>query len=420
MPRPAAVTVPPRPLLARLLPLVGALVLGAAAACSASSSPPSTDQPAAPTGGTTGAASGGASGGASGSPTDAAGAMTLSPSCPAPPAREIRPTVQQLNQLGKAIDLPTWQAGDIGASARLADGRIVWLFGDTLRPNMDPSLVANSMLVTSGECVSQLLDAAKGPVIPDVSENVVRWPMSVVAGGGDDGDPELIAVLCSRIDRGHSGEFGFTFLGTSAAVFAAQPGEAPQLVKVVDITPDSRRADQINWGAAATLSGDWIYVYGTRLTGQKYDVGRELYVARAPRSDPGARHRWRFWDGDGWVAGADAAQAVLPSDGGVSQTLSVDRIGAGFVAVSKRNGDVSDFVYKWTAPDPWGPWRPVEELKAPAGLDTGRYEYAPLAHPEVRLRSGRLLISISRNTNDFQHLLKDPVIGRPVFAALPR
>ncbi len=42
----------------------------------------------------------------------------------------------------------------------------------------------------------------------------------------------------------------------------------------------------------------------------------------------------------------------------MSQVLSVDRMGKEFVAVSKRDGDVSDFVYKWTAPNAWGPWTP--------------------------------------------------------------
>ena len=158
------------------------------------------------------------------------------------------------------------------------------------------------MLVTSGKCVSQLLGADKGPVIPDVSPNVVRWPMSVAVGRQHGHD--VVMVLCSRIDRGHSGSFGFTFLGTTAAVFEVEPGQAPQLEKVVDITPDSRSKKQVNWGAAATVHGAWFYVYGTRLTGRPYDFGRELYLARTPAADPGNRKRWQVWDGGGLVVQA--------------------------------------------------------------------------------------------------------------------
>ena len=348
----------------------------------------------------------------------AAAGFHLAPHCPPPPETHRRPTADQLNELGRSVDLPGWQAGDIGASGRLRDGRIVWLFGDTTRTKLEPPIVANSMLVSSGRCLSQLVDAQKGPVVPDVSSSVVHWPMSVAIGRRDGHD--VIVVLCSRIDRGHSGAFGFTFLGTSAAVFTVDAGQAPQLLKVVDITPDSRDQQQVNWGAAATVHAGWYYVYGTRLTGQKYDFGRELYVARTPAADPGDRKRWQFWDGRQWQSHAGQARAVLPSEGGVSQTLSVDSVGAGFVAVSKRNGDISNFVYKWTAPNPWGPWTPVKELKAPGGFDTGNLEYAPLAHPEVPLKSGDLLVSISRNTTDLQRLFKDPQIGRPEFVALPR
>jgi hypothetical protein len=353
------------------------------------------------------------------SPTISASGTTavLSPSCPAPPTHEATVTVEGLNRaLSGTLDLPAWQAADIGASARLTDGRIVWLFGDTVRPDLQPTVVANSMLVSSGRCVSQLVDPARGPVIPDAAPGVVRWPMSVVVLTEPGHD--ALVVLCSRIDRGHTGAFGFTYLGSSAAVFTVEPRQAPRLDRVVDITPDSQDETQVDWGAASTVSGSWVYVYGTRLTGRTGDVGRELYVARAPVSGAGDRSAWRFWDGSTWQADRERAVAVLPSQGGVSQTLSVQATGGGFVAVRKRNGDTADFVYKWTAPRATGPWTPTKELSAPAGYDTGKLEYAPLAHPEVPLASGDLLVSISRNTTDLARLVADPQVGRPEFAQI--
>ena len=52
-------------------------------------------------------------------------------------------------------------------------------------------------------------------------------------------------------------------------------------------------------------------------------------------------------------------------------------------------------------------------------FETGE-EYAPLAHPEVALASGELLVSISRNTTDLSRLMKNPQVGRPEFVQLPR
>jgi hypothetical protein len=352
---------------------------------------------------------------ASPSPSSPAAGLRLTRDCPSrAPSDDI--TVDKLNHLVDSLDLDYWQAGDIGASGQLSDGRLVWAFGDTVRrTGVSPPVVANSLLVSTGPCVAQLIGADHGPVIPDVDATTVRWPMSVAVART--GEHDTVMVMCSRIRRGSQGSFDFTFLGTSVAVFTVEPGGVPQLDKVIDLTPDSTNPQQVNWGAASDVYDGWLYVYGTRLTGRPLDYGRELYVARAPVANPRDRSRWQFWGGD-WQPDRGKAVAVLPSQGGVSQVLSVDSVGDTFVAVSKRDGDVNDYVYRWTAPHAWGPWTPSKEIRAPGGFDTGQLQYAPVAHPEVPLASGHLLISISRNTTDFQRLLKDPEIGRPFFAEL--
>jgi hypothetical protein len=351
-------------------------------------------------------------------------AYRIEPTCPSGPRHLTGLTVDILNRIVAAADLPAWQAADIGASAQLRDGRMVWVFGDTVRADdFAPRLVANSMLVSSGACVAQLRAADDGPVIPDVAPDVVRWPMSIVtmrpiAGRSPEGTSELLVVLCARTRRGTDGSFDYTYLGTSAVVFAVTANGTPELVEIMELLPDDEALDQVNWGAAATVYGSWFYLYGTRQTGQ--DFGRELYVGRAPVADPTDRSRWQFWDGRRWQAAIDSAVAVLPAQGGVSQTLSVDRIDGEWVAVSKRDGDLGDFVYVWTSPTPYGPWTPRKGVAAPAGFDTGELTYAPLAHPEVPLANGKLLVSISRNTTDPQRLFADPDVGLPVFAEVAR
>ncbi|MGX5657290.1 DUF4185 domain-containing protein [Geodermatophilus nigrescens] len=351
----------------------------------------------------------------------------LEPACPAPTS----PTVVSaalVNEVVAVSDLPYWQAGDVGASARLSDGRLVWVFGDTVRADgVEPRLVANSVLLTSGTCVAQLLPPGEGPVVPDVATGQVQWPMSVVVlppspGLAYRGVDDVVVVMSARTERGDGtgGLLDFRFRGTSAAVFTVTDGGAPQPLEVLEVTPDDPSTTQVNWGAAATVSGGWAYVYGTRLTGEPLVFGRELYVARLPVADPADRSRWQFWDGAAWQADIAAAAPVLSADGGVSQTLSVDRVGETWVAVSKRGGDLADFVYTWTAPEATGPWTPSRALPAPAGYDTGRLTYAPLAHPEVPLASGGLLVSVSRNTTDLAQLLAEPEVGRPLFAEVPR
>jgi hypothetical protein len=100
----------------------------------------------------------------------------------------------------------------------------------------------------------------------------------------------------------------------------------------------------------------------------------------------------------------------------VSQTLSVDQLGhEHYVAVSKRDGDLGEFVYTWTAPTPHGPWAPYREVRAPSDFDTGKLAYTPLAHPEVPVAPGHMLVSVSRNTTAFGRLVADPQLGVPKF-----
>ena len=110
------------------------------------------------------------------------------------PARPPRPpreaTLDQVNKLGASVDLRDWQAGDIGASGRLSDGRLVWLFGDTVRRTelepadrrqLDARLVRAVHRAAPGR-------RRTGPSSPTSYANMVRWPMSVAVGrhGGHD------------------------------------------------------------------------------------------------------------------------------------------------------------------------------------------------------------------------------------------
>jgi len=347
-------------------------------------------------------------------------AYTMSVDCPKAPAEgTIKPTVAQLNSVVSEADLPYWQAGDIGASARLKDGRLVWIFGDTIRrQGVGPGLVANSMLITSGLCLSQLMATARGPIIPDVEPGVVRWPMSVSVFEVD--GVEKIVIFTGRIRRGDSADvWSFRYLGSDAVTFTVEAGRAPQLDAILPLTPDAESASQVNWGSASMVSGGHIYVYGTELP-KGTAFGRSLRVARSPLASPAAKGTWEFWDGRTWQADPLEAAPVIPAVGGVSQTLSVDEIDGSFVAVSKKDGDLGSTVSTWTSRAPVGPWKRSAALEAPFLTGKDEYAYAPLAHPEVLLADGKLLVSISRNTTDLARLKQNPEIGRPKFAEIAR
>ena len=145
-------------------------------------------------------------------------AYSLSRDCPTLKTGIHAITVDLANAVGANTSLPGWQAADIGASAQLSDERIVWVFGDTVRDSsMDPRIVANSMLISEGVCVAQVIAPDEDEVIPDVTdEAVVRWPMSVVrlepTGAVGSSYSDVLVVMSGRIDRGDGGDpFGFEF-----------------------------------------------------------------------------------------------------------------------------------------------------------------------------------------------------------------
>jgi hypothetical protein len=353
---------------------------------------------------------------------DAANAR-LEPSCPAPdPSATL--SAAQLNQMVTRSDLPYWQAADVGASAGLSDGRVLWVYGDTLRKKpADPRLVDNSILVTSGTCMSQVVTDDHGPAFPRDTGELTHWPMSVVrldpTAADGEGVRDVLVVYLSRIQRGDR-QWDFMFRGTSVAILTVGPDGVPRLARMLHLTPDSVAYDQINWGAAATPDGDWLYLYGTRSTGEASVFGRQLYVSRVPIGDPTNGAAMQYWDGAQWQGDASRVVPIMDAVEGPSQTLSVNLIDGRWTAISKRGGDLADSITRWTSDQPYGPWTATDVAPSPDGQDTGKLQYTPLSHPDIRTPSGRLLVSVSRNTSEIEDLFDYPQLGRVLFEEVPR
>ncbi|NYJ75138.1 DUF4185 domain-containing protein [Allobranchiibius huperziae] len=176
------------------------------------------------------------------------------------------------------------------------------------------------------------------------------------------------------------------------------------------------RSQEITWGSALVRDWNEVYVYGTR-GGSARGAGRSLYIARVAASgvqDPSA---WTYWNGLAWVPDAAAAQPLLGRDT-VSQALSVSHLGTSWVAVSMRGGDLQQRVGVWTATQPQGPWALSRTVAVPAPGD-GTITYQPLAHPELALRDGNLLVSLSRTATTLAGMAQAPQASRPVFIEVP-
>jgi hypothetical protein len=352
----------------------------------------------------------------------------LEPSCPEPTGRPL--SAAQRNAMMARVDLPAWDAADVGTSAELSDGRVFWVYGDTFRsveieeltPDLPDRLVSNSVLVSSDMCFSQLMSDEGAPgvpaTVPETENGLSQWPMSVVrvppTAADGEGVTDVVVAFYGRTQRG-GGQWDFRPRGTSVVVFLVGADGVPRMNRIVALTPDDVSPTAIHWGAAATVDGDHVYVYGTRATGIEQVYGRELYVSRLPVTAPTDLGSWEIWDGTRWQGDSDRAAPTLSALEGVSQMLSVDKVDGRWLAVSKFGGDVADNITVWSASEPYGPWEPRQVADSPFETDAGEIEYSPMAHPELTTPSGALLVSVSRNHRPWQRIYDNPELGRPRF-----
>ncbi len=294
-------------------------------------------------------------------------------------------------------------------------------------------MVDNSILVSSGTCLQQLVTDDRGPILPLDPDELTVWPMSVLRLDPRPDDAadvtDVVVVFCSRVQRGDR-MWDFVVRGTTVAVYTVGGDGVPRLDDAAQLTPDSPDLTSIHWGAASVLDGEWTYLYGTRSTGEAYTYGHELFVSRLPTDDLMDGSAIEYWDGGTWQADPARSAPVLGAVEGVSQTLSVDLVDGRWVAFSKLGGDIEDVAAVWTADSPAGPFTVQPVLASPGGLppagqdpedeEVGYLQYTPLAHPDVPTAPGTMLVSVSRNVTDYQMLLETPQLGRPLFAEVPR
>ena len=334
-------------------------------------------------------------------------------------------SVDDLNDLVDSLRSDDqFMGADVGASVTLSDGRRLWVFGDTLRSATynGQRFVRNSMLVFDEDCASVVLPASHGALIPDRSDGVGYWPMSIAMVPREGYD--LVGVSANRVrSDGVPGDaFAFTNLGPAMAVFVVAGGRSPQLLTVMDIGKDSPDTSRPAWGAASVVTDDWVYLYGTAHPGTDLVFGFSLHVARMHPDDLLDVTTWRYWDGSAWVKDPKRSVALIPADQGVSQTLSVFEQDGRWYAVSKRDEFLGSELVIWSAPGPTGPFVAGPSVASiPSDVNAGRLRYMPLAHPDLLPQKGTVVVSYSRNNTDTEKVEANPFLYRPRFlrAQLP-
>jgi len=330
-----------------------------------------------------------------------------------------RRTVAEINRfVDTAPGRAEFLGADVGVDVRLPRGRSLWFFADTLRRSSDEPLVRNSMLLFSPDCVQVVLAPGGGAIVPERDDGVGYWPMSTWRRGPD--SAPVVYLMLQRVaattaDESGSG-FGFATLGPAVAVFDISPEGLPSLRQVLDLGPDDADGTIPEWGAASALDRGWLYLYGTSARQLPGIHGFALRVARVRPDRVLDLDGWEYWAGSSWTPDPDDAIALIPEEGGVSQTLSVWKQQGRWYALSKQDEFLGTRIVVWPGESPVGPFGPaVAVADLPCDAATGELRYMPLAHPDLLPFPDTVVVSYSRNYLSVAEVCARPLLYRPHF-----
>jgi hypothetical protein len=305
-----------------------------------------------------------------------------------------------------------WQGADAAYSIPLQDGRVVWIFGDTLYGDKrevngnEPRMVHNSLGISTCKdgqwnLKYSIKRDAKGGYDsffkPPRNDDTYYWALD-----GVEYNHELwITLLCVR-NKPNSDAFalGFEVCGTDLARVTGINGD-PQKWKV-SYSPLVDEALHANPSASALIEGDYVYIFTL------YEKGnRPQILTRIPLKglgDPRKNLQYLGAD-DKWHGGFEPEKAKVVMEKGASEmSVRYHPELKKWIAVMVDPQIFSDKVIFRTAPTMTGPWTDGDVIyqipimqKSNPNYDPDTFCYAGKQHPEFE-KSGELLFTYVCNS----------------------
>jgi len=272
--------------------------------------------------------------------------------------------------------------------AQLPDGRVVWWMSDTMTGSVssgnyvpNPVNVHDSTVEPGGGCLTPHLG-----VIP-YSPSVWYWPGSAVVEGN------ILQVFSYKVvpDSSHLYPYDWRVVGTSVTNFSLP---SLQLVGGPTDLPVLKNptGEIIPWGIRSFFNADDgnVYLYGTTIHPTDFVPASNAWLARAPAGQVTNQSAWQYFTDSTlatlncpipplspWSSNFACARpmeftkADSSPDGSPLAQLSVVPYGSGYLAGAFGWDTLSTGINAWTAPQPEGPWKRVENADgAPHAIAT--------------------------------------------------
>lgn len=326
-----------------------------------------------------------------------------------------------------------WQGADAAYSIPLQDGRVVWIFGDTLYGDKrqvngnDPRMVHNTIGIstcTDGKWKIEyaIKRAAKGKFDsffkPQRNDGTYYWALD-----GVEYNHELwITLVCVR-NKPNSDAFalGFEVCGTDLA-HVTRVKKDPQKWKV-SYSPLVEESVHANPSATALIEGDNLYIFTL------YEQGnRPQILTRIPLKGLGEPKKNLQYLGsdDQWHDGIEPAKAkVIMTKGASEMSVRYHPEWKKWLAVLVDPQIFSDKVLLRSAPSMTGPWTegdviykiPILQKNDP-NYDADTFCYAGKEHPEFE-KPGELLFTYVCNSMKPKKLEAETNVYFPQVVRMP-
>lgn len=332
-------------------------------------------------------------------------------------------------QQGQALG---WLGADAAYSMPLADGRDVWIFGDTLYGTDrvvhgdKPQMVRNSIGISTCDAdghwnlsyvIRKDADGHPHDFFTAQHPNTWYWAMDGFVAG----HKLWVTLLCLRNTPATQPQaMGFETCGTDLAEVSPEGSDAQQWkIRYFPLVADGTHAYP---SATAVVHGGDAYIFAQQEAGT-----RPLLATRIPLkglADP-QKHLEYLTAGDTWQSGFDPKDAKHVMEKGSSElSIRYHPELKEWLAVLFAPDSFSSKILLRTAPDLTGPWSDgqviyqVPEMQpAKPGYDKDTFCYAAKEHPEFE--RGDLVFTYACNTFSVPKLATNLGIYFPQVVRMP-